>query len=205
MNEDARRPEGRGNRLEPLLDHDFDGIQEYDNRLPNWWLFILYGSIIFAVAYWLVFQTFKIGKLPVQRYDIEMVKATKAQLARMSEGGLNDKALVLMSGLPERVQEGQKIFGQYCVVCHNPDGSGKVGPNLTDDYWIHGNQPMDIYNTVTNGVPAKGMAAWGRQLGPERVESVVAYVLADIKGKHLPGKSPEGKYYGDQPEPEASP
>jgi cytochrome c oxidase cbb3-type subunit 3 len=91
------------------------------------------------------------------------------------------------------------------VVCHNPDGSGKVGPNLTDDYWIHGNQPMDIYNTVTNGVPAKGMAAWGRQLGPERVESVVAYVLADIKGKHLPGKSPEGKYYGDQPEPEASP
>ena len=175
-----------------LLDHDYDGIQEYDNRLPNWWLSILYGSILFSLAYWLVFHTFHIGNLPRESYDLEMIATAEDQLARTSAGGINDESLMLMSGIPDRVEAGRQLFLQYCSVCHLADGSGTVGPNLTDDYWIYGGDPMDIHAVVTNGVPAKGMAAWGRQLGPRRVETVVSYVLT-IRSQNLPGKAPEGE------------
>jgi cytochrome c oxidase cbb3-type subunit 3 len=78
------------------------------------------------------------------------------------------------------------------VACHQADGSGLVGPNLTDAYWLHGGQPLDILHTVTNGVPEKGMVAWLSQLGPRRVEDVTVYVLT-LKGKNLPGKEPQGE------------
>lgn len=175
-----------------VYDHDFDGIQEYDNRLPNWWLAILYGSIVFALGYWLVFHTFGIGKLPIERYELNMQAAAEAELARLAESGLSDEMLLAMSAMPERTTEGQQLFAQYCVVCHSRSGEGLVGPNLTDSYWIHGARPLDIHRTVTDGVPAKGMAAWGRQLGPKRVHAVVAYVLT-LKGKNIPGKAPEGE------------
>jgi cytochrome c oxidase cbb3-type subunit III len=175
-----------------LRAHEFDGIQEYDNKLPNWWLWILYGSIVFALAYWVVFHTLHVGKLPRESFQKEMVAAAEAQLARMSAGGLTDESLRLMSTIPAKVAEGRKIFEQYCVVCHGDQGQGLVGPNLTDNYWIHGSKPLDHYRVVTSGVPAKGMAAWGNQLGPSRVETVVAYVLS-IEGKNVPGKAPEGQ------------
>jgi cytochrome c oxidase cbb3-type subunit 3 len=99
-----------------------------------------------------------------------------------------------MSTLPERVSTGSQLFQKYCVVCHLEQGQGSVGPNLTDRYWINGGQPVDIHRTVTEGVPAKGMAAWGGQLGPQRVEAVVAYVLT-LRDTEVPGKAPEGELY----------
>ncbi|MCB1161659.1 MAG: cbb3-type cytochrome c oxidase N-terminal domain-containing protein [Candidatus Krumholzibacteriia bacterium] len=177
-------------KQDQVFDHDFDGIQEYDNRLPNWWLWILWGSIIFSVGYWLFFHTFGVGKLPQARYDVEMQKAAEAQLAK--GGAIDDAALTLMSTLPARVDEGKQLFATYCVACHADRGQGLVGPNLTDEYWIHGARPTDIYNTVTNGVLDKGMAAWGRQLGPNRVQSLVAFVLT-IKNTNVPGKAPQGE------------
>lgn len=175
-----------------VFDHDFDGIQEYDNRLPNWWLWILWVSIIFSFGYWLIFHTFGVAKLPRARYDVEMQRAAELQLAR--GGAVDDAALELMATLPDRVAEGQQIFSTYCVACHSARGEGLVGPNLTDEYWIHGGRPLDIHKVVTDGVLTKGMAAWGRQLGPTRVESVVAYVLT-LRGTKVPGKAPEGQPY----------
>ena len=174
-----------------LLDHDYDGIQEYDNRLPNWWLYTLYGAIVFAVAYWIVFHTLKVVPLPRGRYDLEMVAAAEIQLAKMEGQEVTDETLTLMSTVPARVESGQQLFSQFCVVCHNQQGEGNVGPNLTDSYWIHGARPLDILDTVTNGVPAKGMAAWGGQLGPRRIQDVVSFVLT-IKGTNVPGKAPQG-------------
>ncbi|MCB1149993.1 c-type cytochrome, partial [bacterium] len=95
---------------------------------------------------------------------------------------------------PSRVEQGREIFQTYCVVCHLEQGQGLVGPNLTDRFWIHGGKPMDIYNTVTNGVLDKGMAAWGNQLGPTRVQAVVAYVLT-LRNTNVPGKDPQGDIY----------
>jgi cytochrome c oxidase cbb3-type subunit III len=182
--------ERREYKPDQVFDHDYDGIQEYDNRLPNWWLWILWTSIIFAFGYWLVFHTFGVAKLPRAQYEVEMQKAAAAQLAK--GGTLDDAALELMATLPDRVAEGKTIFTTYCIACHSARGEGLVGPNLTDNYWIHGGKPMDLYNTVTNGVLSKGMAAWGRQLGPKRVESVVSYVLT-LRGTNVPGKAPEGE------------
>ncbi len=183
-----------GHLPDQVLDHDFDGIQEYDNKLPNWWLFILYGSIVFSVGYWLVFHTFEVGKLPLDRYAREMQVAAEAELARAAAGGITDESLALVAGMPDRVSEGEQLFVQHCAACHQANGSGLVGPNLTDDYWVHGGSPLDIHKVVTDGVPAKGMVAWGPQLGPKRVESLVAYVIT-LRGTNVPGKAPEGDPY----------
>lgn len=179
-------------KQDELRHHEYDGIQEYDNRLPNWWLFILYATIIFSVGYWLVFHTFKVGDLQIAKYDKEMVAAMEAQLARASQMELTDETLLMMAASPERVEEGRQLFQTYCVVCHLEQGQGIVGPNLTDRYWVHGASPLDIHKTVTDGVPAKGMAAWGGQLGPTRVQKVTAYVLT-LKNTDVPGKAPEGE------------
>ncbi len=175
-----------------LRGHTYDGIEEYDNRLPNWWLFLLYGSCIFALGYWLVFHTFKIVDLPLAKYDKEMIAAAEAQLARMSEGGMTDESLILMSTMPETVADGKQLFTTYCVVCHLDQGQGLVGPNLTDRYWLHGGRPSDILRTINDGVLAKGMAAWGGQLGPTRVQKLTAYVVS-IKNTDVTGKAPEGE------------
>lgn len=174
-----------------VLGHEYDGIREYDNRLPNWWLFTLYGAIVFAVVYWIVFHTTSLGVLSFGMYKAEMARAAELQLSRMSGDAPTDESITLMAAIPERTTAGRAVFDQFCVVCHLADGSGQVGPNLTDDYWIHGPRPTDMLATVTNGVPEKGMAAWGNQLGPRRVQDVVAYLLT-IKGTNRPGKAPQG-------------
>jgi cytochrome c oxidase cbb3-type subunit 3 len=173
-----------------VLDHEYDGIQEYDNRLPNWWLYTLYGAIVFAFLYWFYFHITQAGALPTERYDREMARAAEEELARMA-GDLDDATLNRTAGDPARVDAGREIFGQFCVVCHGEQGGGSVGPNLTDAYWIHGGRPMDLLDIVTNGVLEKGMAAWGRQLGPRRVQDVVAFVLT-LRNTDVPGKDPEG-------------
>ena len=182
-----------------LKEHEYDGIQEFDNRLPNWWLYTLYGAIIFAVGYWLFFHTWRWGPLQEERYTQEMAAAAEAQLARMEGQELTDDTFILMAEVPDRVAAGRTVFEQFCVVCHLADGSGSVGPNLTDRYWLHGGRPLQIHDTVTNGVPDKGMAAWGNQLGPRRVQDVVTYVLT-IKNTDRPGKEPQGELETEEAE-----
>jgi cytochrome c oxidase cbb3-type subunit 3 len=174
--------------------HSYDGITEYDNKLPNWWLMTLYATIVFAVGYWLFFHTLGIGGLPIADYENEMEAAAEAQLARMEATEITDESLELMSTIGSRVEQGSQLYQQYCVVCHGLRGEGAVGPNLTDRYWIHGGRPIDIHRIVTNGVPDKGMVAWGRQLGPARVQAIVAHVLT-LRNTEVPGKEPEGEPY----------
>lgn len=179
-------------RQDTVLKHEFDGIQEFDNRLPNWWLWLMWGSMVFALFYWLVFHTLKLRDLPRDRFETVMLEAQEAELARMAASGVNDETLELMSEIPTKVTEGRALFVAHCVACHLDQGQGSVGPNLTDNAWIHGCKPMDMLNTVTNGVPAKGMPVWGNQLGPARVQTVVAYALT-LRNTNVPGKAPEGE------------
>ena len=180
-----------------LLDHSYDGIQEFDNRLPNWWLWTLWGTIIFGIGYWFVFHTYGLRDLPVAKYD-KVMEASNANRADSSARGLTAADLVAMSEDPAVTAQGQELWQQYCRVCHKETGEGLVGPNLTDEYWIHGGDPLDIHNTVVNGVLDKGMAAWGRQLGPERVDAVVAWVLT-MRNTNVPGKEPQGERYPVEP------
>jgi len=181
---------GKSYKPDTVLDHDFDGIQEYDNRLPNWWLWILWLTIVFSVGYWLVFHTYGIAKLPVAIYEQEMEDAG-GSLADLGVRGLTEADLEAMAADPARLAAGKEVWSTTCQVCHLADGQGLVGPNLTDEFWIHGGDAVTIHNIVVHGVVEKGMAAWGRQLGPDRTDAVVAYLLT-MRGTHVEGKAPEG-------------
>jgi len=194
---------GREHKPDTVLDHDFDGIQEYDNRLPNWWLWILWGSIIFSVAYWLVFHTYGLAKLPVAAYEVEMENAG-GSLADLSQRGLTAADLEAMAADPGKLAEGKEVFVRNCQVCHLAQGQGLVGPNLTDDYWIHGGDAAAIHNIIVQGVVEKGMAAWGRQLGADRVDAVTAYLLT-LRGTHVEGRAPEGDLWTPEPEVDSEP
>lgn len=174
------------------LDHSFDGIQEYDNRLPNWWLFTLYGSIVFSVGYWLFYETFAVGRTQDQAWQREEELAAQAQIEREMGQEVTEESLLLMTKVPAQVEAGARIFQQKCVQCHGPLGGGDIGPNLTDDSWLHGPAPLQIYGTVMNGVLDKGMQAWKDQLGPVRVRQVVAHLLS-IQGTNVKGKAPQGR------------
>jgi cytochrome c oxidase cbb3-type subunit 3 len=176
-----------------VLDHSYDGIQEYDNRLPNWWLWTLWGSIVFGIGYWLLFHTYEVYKNPVAQYEASMEGA--APSADLEARGLSEADLVAMSSDAAVLAAGKEVYTQYCQVCHLPTGAGLVGPNLTDDYWIHGGSAIAIHETIVNGVVEKGMAAWGRQLGPDRVDAVTAYLLP-LRGTNIEGgKAPQGDLF----------
>jgi len=142
-------------------------------------------------VYWIYHQTLGAAPTPAEHYEAEVAKAAEIQLARHGGEEATNESLLLMSQVPAKVAEGRQIFEQFCVVCHSSQGEGNVGPNLTDAYWLHGGSPLEIMHTVVNGVPEKGMVAWGNQLGPARVQAVVAYILT-IKNTNVPGKEPQG-------------
>jgi cytochrome c oxidase cbb3-type subunit 3 len=179
-------------KQDTVMSHEFDGIQEFDNRLPNWWLWIMYGSIVFALFYWIIFHTLSIRQLPREQFATVMAEAQAVQLAKAEAAGIDNNFFVMMSATPAKVAEGREVFVKHCVACHLDQGQGSVGPNLTDGTWIHGCEPMAMYKTVTEGVAAKGMPAWQNQLGPSRVMSVVSYVMT-LKNTNVAGKAPEGQ------------
>ena len=185
----------RDNRTEyqqnTVMEHEFDGIQEFDNRLPNWWMWIMWGSMVFALFYWIFFHTLGVGELPRERFARDMQVAQEAQLERALAAGIDNEFFVMMSQTESNVAAGREIFVKHCVQCHLDDGRGSVGPNLTDSYWVHGCEPMQMLKTLNEGVAAKGMPAWQNQLGPTRVHNVLAYILT-IKDNNLVGKAPEG-------------
>lgn len=169
--------------------HRYDDIEEEDNHLPNWWLFILFGTMVFGFGYWLVYHTTQSLPTPVKEYaaDVEAIKK-----ARVAANPTSDEAITALAADPTQVEEGKKVFASTCASCHAADGQGLVGPNLTDKFWIHGNKPVDIVKSVTDGYADKGMPPWGPVLGPDKVRKVAAFVLT-LKGKNLPGKEPQGE------------
>jgi cytochrome c oxidase cbb3-type subunit 3 len=187
----------RDNQLEYVQDtvkeHVFDGIEEFDNKLPNWWMWIMYGSMVFALLYWIVFHTLEVRPLPREDFAQEMLAAQEAELERMAKAGVSNESLMLMVEIPAKMEEGHELWVKHCVACHLEDGRGLVGPNMTDNYWVHGCEPMDNLKIVQEGVAAKGMPAWLNQLGPSRVQTVVAY-LQTLRGTNVAGgKAPEGE------------
>lgn len=159
-----------------LKEHSYDGIQEYDQRLPRWWLITLYGAIAFSVVYWLVNQFYFASQSQTERIDKEMQDIQAIKLAN-SIDVTNDEMFWDMSQNSEFVSKGEKTFQATCTACHGTDLKGGIGFNLVDDTWVHGAKPSDIYLTIENGVPEKGMQAWGEQLGQKRITELVAYIL----------------------------
>lgn len=167
-----------------IREHAFDGIQEYNHRLPNWWLFTLYGAIVFWIGYWSIYEWFGSAPEGPARLQMEMVKIEAAKLAASAATRVDDPSLWAMSRNPIFVEAGRQTFTTNCIACHLASLRGKsesalaIGPDLTDQIWIHGGRPTDLYRTVTEGVAVKGMPTWGPVLGPRRIAEAVAYVLS---------------------------
>lgn len=161
---------------EALRPHSYDGIQEYDKRLPNWWLFTLYGAIIFAAGYWAYFHWtghMKPGWVRVQN-RIEAIS-----LAALQKGGdPTAEQLMGFSSDPAIVAAGEKTYVSTCLACHGADLKGGIGQDLTDATWIHGGNPDQIFATIKNGVVDKGMPTWGPILGPKRIAEVTAFLIS---------------------------
>jgi len=176
-----------------LLDHEYDGIHEYDNPLPRWWLWIFYASIVYSILYWFNVPGIGVGAGRLASYEADVAGAQARATALAAEApGMTEDALLALTREDEARDRGRTTFGQMCVSCHGPDGGGVIGPNLTDDAWIHGGKPMEIHRTVTEGVLEKGMPAWGRMLTPDDLNAVVAYVITLRGTTPASPKAPEG-------------
>jgi cytochrome c oxidase cbb3-type subunit 3 len=181
-----------------LLDHEYDGIQELDNNLPRWWVWLFYITIIFSAVYLVYYHVSRTGDLQAAEYEKEM-KAAKENLASGggSEIGKFEASIPTLQPLTDKaaLENGQQIYVKYCAACHRVDGGGLVGPNLTDDYWIHGSNYSDTVVVIWNGVPDKGMLAWKKQgLKPTDIVNVASYIYT-LRGAKLvtPGKPPENQ------------
>jgi cytochrome c oxidase cbb3-type subunit 3 len=171
-----------------LIEHQYDGIQEYDNPLPRWWVILFWATIVFSILY--AFNI-GVGSGPgrIAQYEAE-VAAAKA--AAPTPEFTSPEELATMAANPQVVEAGKAVFTTNCVSCHKADGGGMIGPNLTDNAWIHGGSLMEIHQIVTTGVIAKGMPPWGTLLKPDQIDAVTVYV-GTLKNTNAPGgKAAEG-------------
>ncbi len=173
-----------------LLEHDYDGIKEYDNPLPRWWLWIFYATIVFVPFYYVAPGFMGEGPGMVADYEADVAAYKAAQPPQPA--AMDDATLLAAATNTAAVKLGAEVYTKNCAACHRADGGGLIGPNLTDAAWIHGSTPGAIYQTIAAGVLAKGMPAWDRILKPEELTGVTAYVLT-LKGTNpATPKAPEG-------------
>jgi cytochrome c oxidase cbb3-type subunit 3 len=179
-----------------LLDHDYDGIKELDNALPPWWKYGFYITIFIAVIYILKFEVWHTGMNPTEEYNAEMTagkEQVNAYLAASKEN-VDENSVVLLTDA-SAITAGKELFGKTCVACHLADGGGSVGPNLTDEYWIHSGGIADIFKTLKYGWPDKGMQAWASTYSPVQLQQLASYVMS-LKGtKPANPKAPQGELY----------
>ncbi len=185
------------NEGEIMLDHDYDGIKELDNSLPPWWKYGFYLTVVLAVIYLLRFHVLKTGPTPEEEYRTEMaIAATQLEEYRKQANDNVDEKTVTMADAAG-IEEGKKIFAQNCMACHGGNGEGGVGPNLTDDYWLHGGTINDVFKTIKLGVPEKGMQAWEKMFSPSQIKNLASFIKS-IKGtKPANAKAPQGDLFTD--------
>jgi len=179
-----------------LLDHNYDGIRELDNHLPPWWTWLFRITVVFGVVYVLVYHVFESAPLQTEAYEIEMAEAEAAiqarQAALVASGEAFDESTIEFSDDPTILASGETIFKRQCAVCHSEDGGGGIGPNLTDEYFLHGATIGEIYNTVKVGVPDKGMISWEPVLSSEQMRDVSAYIITLVGTNPENPKEPQG-------------
>ena len=177
---------------ELLLNHEYDGIRELDSQVPPWFLWLFYLTIAFAVFYMLDYHVFSSSPLQDEEYQLQVQQADIERAALMKSGAfLNEESVALLTD-QAALDAGKQIFTTNCVACHAADGGGLVGPNLTDDYWIHGGGIKNVFKVIKYGVVAKGMISWESQLNPKQMQDVASYVISLHGTTPANPKQPEG-------------
>lgn len=168
-----------------LLDHEADGIKELDNNLPAWWVWLFYLCVIYGVGYLGYYHVLAKGDLQKAEYDKEMAAGNAIKGAALAKFE-SSMASVEASKDEVVVGQGRQLFATYCSPCHRADGGGLVGPNLCDEYWIHGPKFTDHVKVIWNGVPDKGMLAWKEQgFKPSDILAVASYIQT-LRGSNPP-------------------
>ncbi len=181
-----------------LLDHDYDGIKELDNTLPPWWVYLFYGTIIFAAIYLVRFEIMGADNQEMElKKEMAQAKVDIEEYMKTAPDLMNEESVTLLTDAPS-LAEGKAIFAANCVACHRPDGGGQIGPNLTDEQWILGGGIKNVFHTLENGGrDGKGMISWKETLKPKEMQKVASYVLS-LKGSNPKDpKAPEGEIWVD--------
>jgi cytochrome c oxidase cbb3-type subunit 3 len=178
----------------PMTEHTYDGIREYDNPMPGWWLTMFWGAIVFAASYWVWFHVTGWGRTPDDTYrsDLAVYAEQREQREAADARDVSEEALAGHARDHKVVEHGKAIFAAKCVSCHTEDGRGLIGPNLTDRYQLHGTTRMDLFKTIRGGVSGTAMLAWGEQMPAPDIVAVAAFVTT-LRGTDIPGKEPQGQ------------
>jgi cytochrome c oxidase cbb3-type subunit 3 len=188
-----------------LREHEYDGIQEYDNPTPGWWNLIFLGTFIFSIWYILYHHTSTISVSVAQSYESDVAEDLKKRFSTIGDLQPDEPTLLKYMANEEWKTVGAMVFKAQCVSCHAANAAGQIGPNLTDDYWKNVHQLADIPKVIANGAGAGAMPAWRTRLHPNEVVLVAAYV-ASLRGKNLPGpRGPEGELIPPWPAPPSKP
>ncbi|MFI5187261.1 MAG: cbb3-type cytochrome c oxidase N-terminal domain-containing protein [Chitinophagales bacterium] len=194
---------GRFNKLKPIeqeadldLGHDYDGIRELNNRLPPWWIYGFYATIVFAAIYLWRYHVSHSAPLSKEEYEIAVQKADqKIKDYLKQKGETIDENTVTMLGATD-ILEGKRIFQISCIACHNEGGAGNVGPNLTDDYWLHGGDIKSVFKTIKYGFNA--MPTWQNSYSNKQIAQLASYVKS-LHGTNPPNpKAAQGELYKEE-------
>lgn len=179
-----------------VMEHKFDGIAELNNPTPAWFMVLFYATIIFAIGYLLNYHVFGTGKLQDEEYVAELEQAEEAKLAFLANpvnaaSAVNENNIELSKD-DAVIKSGASLFANRCTPCHGDHAQGIVGPNLTDEYWLHGGTVKEVFKTIKYGVPEKGMIAWEKSLSAQQIADITNYVLS-LQGSNPAGaKAPQG-------------
>ncbi len=172
-----------------LMDHEYDGIQELDNNLPPWWVWMFWATIIFSFIYIFHYHVFRTGDLQVAEYNNEIETSKKDIEAYLTLNAMNvDETNATVLEDEKSLASGKELFKANCVMCHNPNGEGNIGPNLTDEYWLHGGDVKDIFSIIKHG-NANGMPEHASKLNPVQIQELSSFILAM---PYTAGKEPQG-------------
>jgi len=183
-----------------LFDHEYDGIRELDNVLPPWWVAMFYISIVFGIGYFGYYHMTDKGLSSAEEYEVSMIEAEKAVKAHLAtQADAVDESTVTLLTDANDLGLGQTIYQTNCTPCHGMGGEGTIGPNLTDEYWLHGGGIKNVFKTIKYGVPEKGMISWKSQLRAPDMQKVASYIIS-LEGTNPPNpKDPQGdKWEGDK-------
>ncbi|RZJ75543.1 MAG: c-type cytochrome [Flavobacterium sp.] len=181
------------------IDHAYDGIKELNNPVPAWFNVLFFGTMIFAVCYLFYYHIGGYGDLQDQEYANEMVKAQEEKAAFLEKSSNTiDENSVKFDNTQTVLEEGKGIFNTNCVVCHGDKGQGIIGPNLTDEFWLHGGGINNIFKTIKYGVPDKGMISWEKTLSPKQISAVSNYIMSLKDSKPAGAKAPQGDKYEEK-------
>lgn len=177
-----------------LLGHEYDGIQEYDNPMPRWWVWIFWGSFYFSLGYFIHYHMTGNGESVAVAYETDLALAREKEAMAAMGGEVTEESLTKLMSNEAMLADAAKLFVLRCAQCHGANGEGLIGPNLTDNYWLHGDASlMSIHEVISEGVQTKGMPPWKKQLRPIELGKVTAYV-GSLRGTNVTGpKGNEGR------------